>query len=171
MASRHNLITGLPGSGKTTLIRKLCDDLRHFNPVGFYTSEIREGGVRKGFELVTLDNKRGLLSHVDTESRHRVGKYGVDMAGFESFLDEINFLDPDHQLIVIDEIGKMECLSRKFCELLVDIFDSDRRVLATIAQKGGGLITEIKGRPDARIFQLTVANRDRLGAEIVTALT
>lgn len=170
MVSRHNFITGLPGSGKTTLIRKLCDELRPLNPVGFYTSEIRERSVRKGFELVTLDNRRGLLSHVDIKRRHRVGRYGVDIPGFESFLDEINFLGPDHRLIVIDEIGKMECLSMKFCALLSEILDSDRPVLATIAQKGGGLIAEIKRRPDVRLFQLTVANRDRLGAEIVAAL-
>ncbi len=48
------LITGQPDIGKTTLMKKLAEDLRDLRPVGFYTAEIREGGIRKGFELVSL---------------------------------------------------------------------------------------------------------------------
>jgi len=164
------LITGLPGVGKTTLIRNLCGDLKHLNPVGFYTSEIREAGVRTGFELITLDNRRGLLSHVDISSRHRVGKYGVDIAGFEAFLDGLDFLNPSHKMAVIDEIGKMECMSGRFTALVRQLLDSDRPVLATIALKGGGFIAEVKERPDVKLFELTTANRNNLGSEIETAL-
>lgn len=51
----HILITGLPGVGKTTLIRKLVKHLAEHNPAGFYTEEIRDAqGTREGFRLVTL---------------------------------------------------------------------------------------------------------------------
>ena len=60
---KNFLITGLPGVGKTTLIKKLSEKLKHLHPAGFYTEEIREAGQRKGFELISLDGKRGLLSH------------------------------------------------------------------------------------------------------------
>ncbi len=43
------LITGPPRVGKTTLIKRLFEELTHHHPVGFYTEEIREGGIRKGF--------------------------------------------------------------------------------------------------------------------------
>lgn len=137
------LITGHPGVGKTTLIRKIADELKDFCPVGFYTSEIREGGNRKGFELVSLDGKRGILSHINIKSPYRVSKYRVDIKGFEDFLDTIPFLDLKTVLIIIDEIGKMECMSDKFKKLLKEILNSQKPVIATIALKGGGLIEEI----------------------------
>jgi nucleoside-triphosphatase len=74
---RNFLVTGIPGVGKTTLIRNVCKRLASSHPEGFYTEEIRESGVREGFALVSLDGKRSVLSQVNVKSRHRVGKYGV----------------------------------------------------------------------------------------------
>ena len=164
------LITGVPGIGKTTVIRKLCADLRHLNPVGFYTQEIREQGVRKGFDLVSLDGRKSILSHVDIQSHHRVGKYGVDVAGFERFLDTIDLFDPLYDLIVIDEIGKMECLSDKFRRLLVLLLDSDSQLVATIALKGGGVIDQTKNRADVRLLPVTPKSRDGLPVRIAEML-
>ena len=153
--------------GKTTLIRKLSEALTTLHPAGFYTSEIREEGVRKGFELISLEGSKGLLSHVDTQSPHRVGKYSVDVKGFENFLDAIPFLNPSTHLIIIDEIGKMECFSENFKKLLGKILDSQKLVIATIALKGSGFIAEAKGREDVRIFEVTKRNRDFLFLEIL----
>jgi nucleoside-triphosphatase len=167
LVKKNLLITGLPGVGKTTLIRKLYEALKDFHPIGFYTAEIREEGMRKGFELVNLEGKRGVLSHVDIKSRNRVGRYKVDVSGFENFLGGITFLDPSSALIMIDEIGKMECLSHKFEKMLIEILDSEKWVIATIALKGSGLITEVKQRQDVRLFEITQSNRDVLFSEIL----
>ncbi len=164
------LITGLPGVGKTTLIRKLSEELRSFDPVGFYTEEIREGGVRKGFRLASFEGKTGILSHVNVKGRFRVSKYGVDIAGFEKFLDDIEFFNPATNLIIIDEIGKMECFSIKFKSLLDEILESEKLLIATIALKGGGVIEKIKRRGDAALFEITVQNRDSLLPEIIAPL-
>jgi nucleoside-triphosphatase len=164
---KNLLITGLPGVGKTTLIKKLSEELKHLHPAGFYTGEIREKGVRKGFELISLDGKRGLLSHTDIRSPYRVGKYKIDIEAFETLLDEIPFFSPSTHLIVIDEIGKMECLSDRFKNLLKKIFDSGKLLIATIALKGGGLISEIKERQDIKLFELASHNRDLLFLEIL----
>ncbi len=161
------MVTGQPGVGKTTLVRKAAADLAHRRPVGFYTAEIRERRARKGFELVSLDGRRGVLSHVDVRGPHRVGKYGVDVEGFERFLDTIQWSGPDAGLLVIDEIGKMECFSQKFRALVRQILDSDTPVLATVARKGSGLIGEVKQRPDVELLELTAGNRDSLVGEIV----
>jgi len=79
VSKKNILITGLPGTGKTTLLRKIAEELKPFHPVGFFTSEIREANTRKGFELRSLNGKKGLLAHVDITSPYRVGKYKVDV--------------------------------------------------------------------------------------------
>jgi nucleoside-triphosphatase len=167
---KNILITGIPGVGKTTLVKKLLAQLNQLKTAGFYTQEIREGGVRKGFELVDLSGQRSLLSHIQIKSPYRVGKYGVDVVSFDEFIDTVDFLNPQTGLVVIDEIGKMECYSEKFTTLLREILDSESKVIATIARKGGGLIAEIKERIDIQLFELTMENRDRLAFEIVRAI-
>ncbi|HUL37693.1 MAG TPA: NTPase [Thermodesulfobacteriota bacterium] len=168
MADINNLlITGLPGVGKTTLIKKLCEALKGIDPVGFYTEEIREGGERKGFELISLNGRRGLLSHEGIRSPYQVGQYKVDIKGFEDFLDSISFFNPLTRLIVIDEIGKMECFSEPFKKLLKEILNSEKTLIATIALKGSGLIAEVKKRKDVQLFEITKKNRDSLLKEIL----
>jgi nucleoside-triphosphatase len=170
LIKRNLLITGLPGVGKTTLIRKLSEALKNFDPVGFYTEEIREGGERKGFELISLDGRRGLLSHKNIRSPYQVGQYKVNVKGFEDLLNSISFFNPLTRLIVIDEIGKMECLSESFKKLLRKILDSEKPLIATIALKGSGLIAEVKKRKDVQLFEITPRNRDAIFSEILSSM-
>jgi nucleoside-triphosphatase len=151
-------------------VKKVSGELGEFHPIGFYTSEIREGGTRKGFELVSLDGRKGLLSHVGIESRYRVGRYGVDVIAFDGFLVTLPFLDPSTSLVVIDEIGKMECLSPRFTGLVRELLDSGKVVIATVSLKGGGLIEEVKKRKDVLTFLMTEGNRDSLVPEIADTI-
>jgi nucleoside-triphosphatase len=165
------LITGYPGSGKTTLIKGICNKLRSLEPVGFYTSEIREAGIRQGFELIDLKGVHCLLAHVNIKSRFRVGKYRVDIPAFERYLDQSGLQNPESAMTIIDEIGKMECYSAKFITLINTLLDSENRFIATIALKGGSFIEDIKRRGDVRLFEVTVRNRNSLAAEIIHEFT
>ena len=102
------LITGKPGVGKTTLVQKIIERMRSVNMAGFHTAEIRPKGSRLGFELQGLNGKRRTLAHVDIHSGQRVGKYGVDTVGFEEFLETLDLLNSDAELIVIDETGNRQ---------------------------------------------------------------
>jgi nucleoside-triphosphatase len=167
---KNILITGAPGCGKTTLLRQLVRQLRGRQPVGFYTEEIRETGVRQGFRLTGLNGADGLLAHVALHTGYRLGKYGVDVAGFEKFLEGADLLNPEADLIMIDEIGKMECFSGKFCRLVETLLDSKTSVIATVAEKGGGLVAQVKQRRDVRLLKLSPANRDELFGRLSRAL-
>ena len=169
LTKKNLLITGLPGVGKTTLIKTVSEELRYLHPAGFYTAEIREEGIRKGFELVSLEGRRGVLSHIDIKSPYRVSRYKVDIRGFEDFLDGISFFDDSTGLVIIDEIGKMECFSDQFKKLIKELLDSEKWVIATIALKGSGLIEEIKKRQDVKLFEITKGNRDFLLREILNS--
>jgi nucleoside-triphosphatase len=172
MRLRHakTLITGKPGVGKTTLVQKIIEQMRLVNMAGFCTAEIRYKRSRLGFELQGLNGKRRTLANVDIDSLHRVGKYGVDTVGFEEFLETLDLLNPDVELIVIDEIGKMELFSNRFRSLVCDALNSDKQVLASIPLKGNEFIREIKQRLDIHLFEVTHGNRDRLPEAILEGL-
>ncbi|MHC4061641.1 MAG: NTPase [Planctomycetota bacterium] len=166
------LLTGLPGCGKTTAIMKVISDLDPEKVAGFYTEEMRHDGIRKGFRWIRLDSQSGILAHVDIKSPAKVGKYGVDIGGFEKNVMPV--LDPDDtdaELFVIDEIGKMECFSEKFVTAVRRLFRSDRSVLATVAKKGGGLISAVKNYPGIMQFNLTTRNRNETIAEMLRILS
>jgi nucleoside-triphosphatase len=167
---KNILITGLPGSGKTTLIKKLAHELREFGPAGFITEEIRQQGMRKGFRLASLDGTRtGTLAHVDIRE-HRIGKYGVELRGFELFLKNLHLTDPLPDLVIIDEIGKMECLSPMFRELVAALLDAPVPVIATVAKKASGFIDEVKHRRDVQTFEITEKNRQSLLQEVISVI-
>lgn len=138
---------------------------------GFYTKEIRENNIRRGFSWTRLDGPTGVLAHVNIKSPYKVGRYGVDISGFEKSVVPILDIDcSDAELFVIDEIGKMECFSKKFVAAVHRLFTFDKSVLATVARKGGGLISEVKNFPDVKLFNLTAQNRDKTIAEVLQIL-
>ncbi len=166
------LLTGLPGCGKTTAIMKIIDALDCEKVAGFYTQEIRQNNVRKGFSWKRLDGVDGTLAHIKIKGHWRVGKYGVDVAGFEeSVVPILDAERTDVELFVIDEIGKMECFSEKFVAAVRRLFTSEKSVLATVAKKGAGLISEVKKYPNIKLFNLTRSDRDITVAEISRILS
>jgi nucleoside-triphosphatase len=107
---------------------------------------------------------------VEINSQHRVGRYGVDTNGLEEFLAALNLLNSIVELIVIDEIGKMELFSKHFRSLVCDALNSDRQVLATIPLRGNEFIRKIKQRSDIHLFEVTLNNRDLLPEAILDGL-
>lgn len=163
------LLTGPPGSGKTTALRRAAGALHGWRLAGFYTEEIRARGVRRGFRAVTLDGQTRDMARVDFPGPARVGRYGVAI-GVVDWLATTLSPDAPVDAWLVDEIGKMECLSPRFVTAVRALLDSAPPVVATVALRGGGLIAEVKRRPDAELRAVTRATRDALPAGIVAWL-
>jgi nucleoside-triphosphatase len=134
------------------------------------TSEIRSPrGERLGFRIETLDGRSARLAGVGLRSAHRVGRYGVDVGALDAVAVPSLALD-DHALYLIDEIGKMECLSAAFVAAVARLFAADRPVVATVAEHGTGFIDAVKRHQRAELWQVTRANRDALPARVVSRL-
>ena len=161
------LLTGRPGVGKTTLIKKLIDSLP-LSKGGFYTEEIRKGKEKErvGFSLTTLEGDKSTLASLKIKSPYRVGKYSVDVDDFERVgVESIRKAMLKKQLIIIDEIGKMELFSKKFRDQVIQALDTGL-VIATINKGSSSYIDEIKSRKDVSLLEVNYQNRDALLSEI-----
>jgi nucleoside-triphosphatase len=165
------LLTGRPGVGKTTVIRKIAAGLAGRRLGGFYTEEMRVNGERRGFRLVTFDGRDGVMAHVDVRGAARVGKYGVDVAVVDELAGAALVVRPDVCVYLVDEIGKMECCSPAFVKAMRELLDSTMTVIATVARSGGGFIAEVKARADAELLEVTRSNRDELPGRVLAWLT
>ncbi len=159
---KNILICGPPGVGKTTLIKKILENI-NLRAGGFYTEEIKENNRRVGFKIISLDNQKGILAHISVKGMKRVGRYGVNIYDLENIgVKSLSQALRDDDLIIIDEIGKMEIFSDKFKEKVLDCLHSEKFVLATIGIGGDKYISRIKERDDVIVFKMNRENRDRL---------
>lgn len=162
------LIEAKPGIGKTTLLRTIAYRIRHLKLGGFYTKEIRENNKRVGFKVETFSGQSGILSHIKFNTVPKVGKYRIDIPSFERIgVKGLKLALSESQIILIDEIGKMELFSEKFKETLMQCFESDKKVIATIMSHSHPFVDELKHRSDVQIFKLTLENRNRIGSVII----
>jgi len=91
-----------------------------------------------------------------------VGRYGVDIDTFEAIgVESIRKAISTNELIIIDEIGRMELFSKKFREVVLQALKTGR-VIATIKKGRGRFIDEIKSRKDARVLEVNLENRETL---------
>jgi len=172
------LLTGGPGVGKTTIIKQALDNAlrtKYRSPQGgqagaggFFTEEIRAGGVRQGFRIVTLDGQSAILAHVDTKGPYRVSKYGVDVEGLDRVgVAALRQAIRECDLVVIDEIGKMELFSHAFTEAVLEAINSNKRVLGTIMLPSHPWADQIKRHPNVVTITVTRMNHRQVLGQVL----
>ncbi len=166
---KNFFLTGAPAAGKTTVIKKVIAALG-YPANGFYTEEERVAGKRTGFVMRTVDGRKGYLAHQDISSDFRIRRYGVSIENIETIA--VPSIAPvGKNIIILDEIGKMECFSESFKRAALAALDSCNPVIGTITLGGDEFIMRIKNRNDIRIHEVTPDNRDLLPAIMLKILT
>jgi len=169
---RLMFVTGHPGVGKTSVLLRAVDNLKNRGYIvsGMISREVREGGLRVGFEIVDFSTgQRGWLAHVNLPTGPQVSKYRVNLTdlnaiGVNSILNAIKNAD----IIIVDEIGPMELFSQAFREAVTQAIESKKPVLGTIHFRvKDSLIEAIKKREDTEILEVTYENRGYLHIQIV----
>ena len=164
------LLTGRPGCGKTTLIKRVVKEVA-LPAGGFYTEEIRERGGRIGFKIITLEGEEAVFARVDFKTPERLGKYGLDLSALETMaVAALRTAARARQLVVIDEIGPMEIRSAIFRETVNEALDSGAPILGTITARSFPFTDAIKKRPDITMIEVRPNNRDQLITEFLDQL-
>lgn len=161
------LVTGKPGIGKTSILRRTIKELknRNYEIGGMICREVREGGVRVGFEIMDLSTgTRGWLAHVNQPTGPKIGKYHVnltdlDVIGVGAILDALQNAD----ILAVDEIGPMELSSTAFSKALVKAVESSKPMIGTIHYGlKNSILDSIKKREETEILKVTYKNRGNL---------
>jgi nucleoside-triphosphatase len=161
-------VTGAPGVGKTTLMRRIHDHYKNkrLRVDGMVTREVRKGDERIGFKITDLSSgAEGWLARAGDSVGPRIGKYSVDSED----LEEIGIgalkgvADGSADLVLVDEIGPMEMTSSAFRVALAKLLSAGRNVIATV--KYGSHYPEIERSPgfaEAVSLEISRDNREEV---------
>jgi nucleoside-triphosphatase len=136
---------------------------------GFVTEELRESGRRIGFAVETFAGERATLAHVRFSGPPRVGRYGVDLDAFERVA--LPALEPEGaDLILVDELGKMELASAAFREAMSTAFQGKLPIVATVHVARHSFAGALKSDPDVETIRVSQRNRDDLPGQLTERL-
>lgn len=165
---KNILITGMPRSGKSTLLKKLIANFDQ--KVGFVTNEIRKDGERVGFELETHSGEKFMLANVDLKTNLKVSRYFVDIRNLDEIIPSVDKFDK-HDFLFLDEIGQMELFSEKFKVLVEKYLNSPNTCIATLSKVySNKFIEAIKRRNDIFLIEISEENRDEKEKYLKTLL-
>lgn len=114
------LLTGISGVGKTTLLYRLLNLVD--KPKGFLTKEVLDDKEQRiGFDLISVhdtDSRKELARLYDHSllGAIKFGRWSVILDGIDYFVDNKMNIPKKGHIFILDEIGPMQCLSKKFMQ-------------------------------------------------------
>ncbi|MCI4321394.1 MAG: NTPase [Thermoplasmata archaeon] len=169
-------ITGLPGSGKTQTLLRIIQLLEQegVKVGGMVTEPIIEKQRRTGFRITNwLTKEHEVFAHEGLKSRVRSGRYGVNLAALDGLgTRSLAEARESADVIVIDEVGKMEVESEVFTAAVVETLDASKSIVMTLHKKSRNpLLQDIRRRDELRLLEVTPVNKNLLAFKIVRLLT
>ncbi len=137
---------------------------------GMITEPIVDGRRRIGFTVKDwLTEETSIFAHAEIQSKVTVGKLGVDLKRLEDVgVKAIMRACDETDVIVIDEVGKMEVESQAFVDAVKHALDTEKPMLLTLHKKSRNpLLQDIRRRDDVRILEVTPTNRNLLPYKII----
>lgn len=165
-------ITGLPGSGKTYALLRVIEMLQdeEFSIGGMIDEPVGDGRHKTGFTVRDLlTGRTEVFASTEIESKLMVGKIGVDLSKLEEVgVTAIREACESCDIIVIDEVGKMEVESQAFIDAVKEALDAEKPMIITLHKKSRNpLLQDIRRRDDVRILEVTPTNRNILPYKII----
>lgn len=157
-------LTGAVQTGKSTAIRRfLCANSALFTG-GFRTVSIP---TAEGFDVFivppewtaddltpeALVGRRGARRETRPEGFERCGCALLQRAG-------------EFDLLLMDELGRMELEAHAFCAAVLDALHGDTPVLGVIKPEHNAFLDAVRAREDVELFPLTPENRNEAPAAI-----
>ncbi len=165
-------LTGEPGCGKTTAVKKTCEMLAAEGRKvgGIISGEIRERGIRVGFNLEDIaTHETGTLAHVDHKEGPRVGKYRVNLSDVQRVgVTAIKRAIAESDVIIVDELGPMELNSMPFILTVEMALATPKNFVGTIHKRASHyLVAAIKSNRAYQILEVTPENRSEIPKTVV----
>ena len=152
---KHILLTGRVQVGKSTALRKFLEN-----------SGLSADGVRtywRDRDTLLIEPFEGGESMVAavTDGEYRKAKkeafdYGAEIIGNSGKRD----------VIVLDELGRLERCSDKFMDAVFEKLRGKKRVLGVIKPESNHFLDKIREMPNLVILEVTEENRDDIPQEI-----
>ena len=171
MCPHRIFLTGEPGCGKTTVIKKVTAALleQGVSVGGVISDEIRPYGVRLGFTVEDLKTHEvGILAHVKQTEGPHVGKYRVNLHDISRVaVRGIERATEDAEIIIVDELGPMELCSPEFIAAMEKALGSPKHFVGTIHRRAmHPLVKAIRQNPGNQIVEVNARNREAIPRQI-----
>ncbi len=169
-------ITGLPGSGKTQTLLRIIQLLEEegVRVGGIVTEPILEKHRRAGFQITDwMTKEHEVFAHESLKSRVRSGRWGINVGALEGLgTRALAEARESADVIVIDEVGKMEVESDAFTQSVIDTLDAKKSIVMTLHKKSRNpLLQDIRRRDELRLLEVTPVNKNLLAFKIVHLIT
>ena len=172
---QHTLIVGGQGVGKSTLIRRVLEALDV--PVCGYITR-KEPHLRDpqlGDPIYIYEADQPQVQTDENVVGHCLDQRPVVyQEAFDRFAEKLQALSKEDMatdesekapLLLMDEVGIMECHSPGFCQAVLDLLDGERPILAAVKYKDRPYLNQIRGHERCRCFEITEENREELFEE------
>jgi len=172
MLKKNIFLTGSVGVGKSTIIRKVVDQLS-LKVGGFSVDREGEKNNWNSFYLV----KASAFNEGEQSRKSENNRFAIRKDGSSKWIISIDVFDKmgvqllsnidDAEIVIMDELGRFELSAYQFQKKVEDVLNSGKAVLGVIKDESNLFLDKIRKRKDVQIFRVTLENREEVYGEVM----